>query len=71
MKEKWLMVCGGIKLDTCMASNYNEADEIFKNRSRYIDWSESDTISEADYINGPEEDLGSIADKEEESKYLQ
>lgn len=50
MKEKWLMVCGGITLDKCLASSYDEANEIFKNRSRYIDWSESDILSEADYM---------------------
>ena len=50
MKEIWLMVCGGITLDKCLASSYDEANEIFKNRSRYIDWSESDILSEADYM---------------------
>ena len=49
--EKWLMVCGGLIIDRCIASSYDEASEIFKNRSRYIDWSESDILSEADYIN--------------------
>jgi hypothetical protein len=49
MKEKWLMICGNRIIDTCMASSYNEADDIFKNRSRYIDWAESDIISESDF----------------------
>ena len=51
MKEKWLMVCGNMTIDTCLASSYDEADKIFKNRSRYIDWAESETISEADYMH--------------------
>lgn len=50
MKEIWLMVCGGITLDKCLASSYDGANEIFKSRSRYIDWSESDILSEADYM---------------------
>lgn len=49
MKEKWLMVCENRIIDTCLASSYDEANKIFKNRSRYIDWAESQTISEADY----------------------
>lgn len=50
MKETWLMVCSGIVLDQCAASSKEEASEIFKNRSRYQDWSESDIVSEADYM---------------------
>ncbi len=34
-----------------------------------LSYATADEINE--YINGPEEDLGSIADKEEESKYEQ
>ena len=37
-------------LDTCLSSSREEADEIFKDRNRYEDWSESYVISEADYI---------------------
>jgi len=47
--ERWLMMCGDAILDRCLASSYQEADLIFKNRSRYIDWAESDILSEADY----------------------
>lgn len=50
MKETWLMVCSGFILDKCLASSKEEAAEIFKNRSRYEDWSESDIVSEADYL---------------------
>lgn len=50
MKEIWLMICSGLILDKCLASSKNEASEIFKNRSRYEDWSESDILSEADLI---------------------
>ncbi len=50
MKEIWLMICSGIMLDKCLASSKDEAFEIFKNRSRYEDWSESDILSEADYF---------------------
>lgn len=48
--EKWLMICSDIILDSCLASSKNEASDKFKNRSRYEDWSESDIISEADYL---------------------
>lgn len=50
VREKWLMVCFGYVLDNCLASSYEEAKEIFKDKSRYEDWAESDFISEADYI---------------------
>lgn len=50
MKEKWLMICYDYILDTCLSSSREEADEIFKERNRYEDWSESYIISEADYI---------------------
>ena len=50
MKEKWLMVCYDYILDTCLSLSREEADEIFKSRNRYEDWSESYIISEADYI---------------------
>lgn len=44
------MICSDIILDSCLASSKNEASDKFKNRSRYEDWSESDIISEADYL---------------------
>lgn len=50
MKEIWLMICSGIILDKCLASSKEEASEIFKSRSRYEDWTESDILSEADYL---------------------
>lgn len=50
MKETWLMVCAGIVLDECAASSKEEASQIFQDRSRYEDWSESDIVSEADYV---------------------
>ena len=52
MKETWLLVCGefGI-LDKCLASSKDEASDIFKKNNSYIDWSESDILSEADYMN--------------------
>ena len=51
MKEVWLMICGeyGI-LDKCMASSRDEASRIFAIRNSYENWSESDFISEADYL---------------------
>lgn len=50
MKEKWLMVCSGIILDTCLAGSREEASERFRLNSRYEDWAESDILSEADYL---------------------
>ena len=52
MKETWIMVCGewGI-LDTCLASSKSEASDIFYERNSYMNWSESDILSEADYLN--------------------
>ena len=50
MKEIWLMICSGITLDRCSASSKDEASKIFKSRSRYEDWSESDILSEGDYF---------------------
>jgi hypothetical protein len=50
MKERWLMVCYGIILDTCLASSKEEASERFRLNSRYEDWAESDILSEADYL---------------------
>lgn len=48
--EKWLMVCSGLILDTCLASSKEEADKKFQIRSNYEDWSESKIISKADYM---------------------
>jgi hypothetical protein len=50
MKEIWVMICSGLMLDKCLAASRDEASEIFKSRSRYEDWSESDILSEADYF---------------------
>lgn len=50
MKEMWIMMCDGWKLDTCLASSKEEATEIFRLRNKYIDWAESDILSEADYL---------------------
>lgn len=50
MKQVWLMVCSGIILDKCIASSKEEASKIFKDFSPYVDWAESDIISEADYF---------------------
>lgn len=52
MKETWLMTCGefGI-LDKCLASSYAEASDLFKQRNSYSNWSESDILYEADYMN--------------------
>ncbi len=51
MKELWLMLCCGELLDKCFASSKDDADRIFKIRNSYIDWYESDILSEADYLN--------------------
>ena len=50
MRETWLMVCSDIILDKCLASSRDEASEIFRKRSKYENWSESDILSEADYV---------------------
>ena len=51
MKEKWLIVCEGfILFNSCMASSKEEAINTFRTNTNYTDWSESDVISEADYI---------------------
>ena len=52
--EKWFMVCSGLILYTCLASSREEANIKFFNMSRYIDWSESDIISEKDLKNESE-----------------
>lgn len=44
------MVCSGVVLDKCLASSKEEASQIFQDRSKYADWSESDIVSEADYM---------------------
>jgi hypothetical protein len=51
MKEIFVMLCGGYLLDKCLASSVSEASDMFKERNRYEDWSESDIMSEADYLN--------------------
>lgn len=50
MKEKWLLVCGGRILATCMASSHSEARQKLEKYVSYIDWSEGDVLSEADYM---------------------
>lgn len=70
MKEKWVMVCGGVALNTCLASSYVEANEFFLKSSRYEDWSESDVLSEADWmsdIQSPSDDNDDDYDDYEES----
>ena len=51
MKETWLMICDGYILDKCSAESKEEANKIFKQRNSYMDWSESDILSEEDYRN--------------------
>lgn len=51
MKEVWLMICSGLLLDRCLASSRDEAREVFRRRNSYSNWSESDVLSEADYMN--------------------
>ena len=51
MEEIFLMICDKRILDKCLASSRDEAIEVFKSRNSYIDWAESDVVSEADYIN--------------------
>ena len=58
MKKTWLLTCSNIILDKCLASSKNEASEIFKSRSRYEDWTESDILSAADYL--AESELNSL-----------
>ena len=50
MKATWVMICLGFILDKCLASSKEEASKIFKSRSRYEDWSESDILPEGDYF---------------------
>ena len=50
MRETWLMICSGLILDKCSASSRDEASEIFRKRSKYENQSESDILSEADYV---------------------
>lgn len=65
MKEKWVMVCGSIALNTCLASSYAEANEFFLKNSRYEDWSESDILSEADWMS----DIQSPSDDDDYDDY--
>jgi hypothetical protein len=68
MKEKWVMVCGSVALNTCLASSYAEANEFFYKSSRYEDWSKSDILSEADWmsdIQSPSDDDDDYDDYEE------
>jgi len=71
MKEIWLQICEeyGI-LDRCLASSRDEASEIFKSRSKYEDWSESDILSEVDYLNKLELDALEVGMTDMESGIL-
>lgn len=67
--EIWLMICGefGI-LDKCLASSKENASNIFKSRNSYINWSESDILSEADYLH--ELELNCFENKSSKSEWM-
>jgi len=50
MQEKWLLVCDGRIIATCLASSHRGAVEKIERYVSYIDWAEGDILSEADYM---------------------
>lgn len=41
---KWIFVCNKVNLGSCMADTYKQANEMFRKKLRYIDWSEGQPI---------------------------